>query len=165
MSIPTGIGTHFIMIQTGFSFGFFKSLFNGIARGIHLGQGEQGGCTLRIGQVTGDSLRIAKLVDNEVLQKVSCRLTIPWATIQKPLYRIRYLIPHHLGNLPGVLAFDTREQAAQVLDRLFTRFTARKQSAKASMKGDENIRSIIKFFFPYLDSPGSMVYKMCPKIR
>ena len=79
--------------------------------------------------------------------RISLTLTlsgIPWDTIQQTLHRIRNLITDELGHLPGILAFDTREQAAQIFDRLLAGFTARKQRAKTfrRSKKKDNTRFI-----------------------
>ena len=50
VSIPTGPIAHLIVVEAGFAFGLFETLFNGIASRGDLGQGQQRRVRRRIGE-------------------------------------------------------------------------------------------------------------------
>ena len=125
-------------------------LFEDLSRSGSLREAEVAKCQFNSLQPVG-SLRGRKTIISEEpsLQRHSprsrfsdtCAICIPWATIQQTLHRNRNLITDELGHLPGILAFDTREQAAQIFDRLLAGFTARKQRAKTFRRGKKKVNT------------------------
>lgn len=65
VSIPTGPIANLIVVEAGFAFGLFETLFNGIASRGDLGQGQRRSVRRRIGEKVGVFVRLGQRTSHQ----------------------------------------------------------------------------------------------------
>ena len=105
VSIPTGPVAYFIVVQAGFAFGLFETLFNSEASRGDLGQGQQGSFRRRIGEKVGAFVRFSQRAAHQEPGIPSRHLVLVlYDPLAGPVVDTRALLPfRYLQTLPAAV--------------------------------------------------------------